>query len=79
VVVWVTDDTVLEEDETFVGLLKTSNSTPDNVFLGDPSMAVGTIIDDDNLSKTIVQLENLQLYIALILNSAHTIINLKVH
>jgi len=53
VVVSVTDDTVLEEDETFIGLLKTSNLTPGNVFVGDPSMAVGTIIDDDDLSTNI--------------------------
>ena len=51
VVVSVTDDEVHEKDETFVGSLKTSNSTPDNVLIGDPSMAVGTIIDDDDLSK----------------------------
>ena len=51
VVVSVTDDEVLEEDETFVGSLKKNNLTPDNVLTGDPSMAVGTIIDDDDLSK----------------------------
>ena len=51
VVVSVTDDEELEEDETFVGVLKTSGSTPDNVLIGTPSMAVGTIIDDDDLGK----------------------------
>jgi len=51
VVVNVTDDEVHEKNETFVGSLKTSNLTPDNVLTGDPSMAVGTIIDDDDLSK----------------------------
>ena len=51
VVVSVTDDEVHEKNETFVGSLKTSNLTPDNVLTGDPSMAVGTIIDDDDLSK----------------------------
>ena len=51
VVVSVTDDEVHEKNETFVGSLKTSNLTPDNVFTGDPSMSVGTIIDDDDLSK----------------------------
>jgi len=51
VVVSVTQDEVLEEDETFVGLLKKSNLTPDNVLTGDPSMSVGTIIDDDVPSK----------------------------
>ena len=54
VVVSVTDDEVHEKDETFVGLLKTSNSTPDNVLIGEPSMAGGIIIDDDDLSKNIV-------------------------
>jgi len=51
VVVSVTDDEVHEKNETFVGSLKTSNSTPDNVLIVDPSMSVGTIIDDDDLSK----------------------------
>jgi len=49
----VTDDEVHEKNETFVGSLKINNSTLDNVLIGDPSMAVGTIIDDDDdLSKT---------------------------
>ena len=52
VVVSVTDDEVHEKDETFVGLLKASNSTPDNVLIEDPSMAVGNITDDDELSKS---------------------------
>jgi len=51
VVVNVTDDEVHEKNETFFGSLKTSNLTPDNVLTRDPSMAVGTIIDDDDLSK----------------------------
>jgi len=55
VVVNVTDDAVCENNETFVGSLKTNNSLSDNVLIVNPSMAVGTIIDDDNLSKTIVQ------------------------
>ena len=53
VVVNVTDDAVPEDDEDFYGLLKTSNSTPDNVLIGDPSMAVGNITDDDELSKSL--------------------------
>jgi len=53
VVVSVTDDEIHEKNETFVGSLKPSNLTPDNVLIEDPSMAVGTIIDDDDLGKTI--------------------------
>ena len=59
VVVSVTDDEVHEKDETFVGSLKRGSSTPDNVLIGNPSMAVATIIDDDDLSKTYC--EHLQL------------------
>jgi len=55
VVVNVTDDVVHEKNETFVGSLKTSNSTPGNILVRDPSLAVGTIINDDDLSKIIVQ------------------------
>ena len=51
VVVNVTDDEVHEKNETFVGSLKINNLTPDNVLIVGPSMAVGTIIDDDDLSK----------------------------
>jgi len=45
----ITDDNVHEENETFIGSLKTSDSTPDHVSIGTPSTAIGTIIDDDNL------------------------------
>jgi len=51
VAVTVTDDVVHEKYETFAGSLKTSNLTPDNVLTRDPSMAVGIIIDDDDLSE----------------------------
>ena len=52
VVVNVTDDEVHEKNETFVGSLKINNSTLDNVLIVDPSMAAGTIVDDDDLSKS---------------------------
>ena len=43
------DDGVHEKNETFIGKLKISDSTPYHVSIGEPSTAVGTIIDDDIL------------------------------
>ena len=45
------DDSIHEDNETLIGILKTSNSTPDYVLIGAPFIAVGTITDDDVLSK----------------------------
>lgn len=45
------DDSIHEDNETFTGTLKTSNSTPDYVLIGPPSTAIGIISDDDVLSK----------------------------
>lgn len=49
--VGITDDTINEENETFIGILKTLDATPGNIIIGKPSRAVGTIIDDDIISK----------------------------
>ena len=49
--VYIVDDSIHEDNETLIGMLKTSNSTPDYVLIGAPFMAVGTITDDDVLSK----------------------------
>ena len=51
VTVDIIDDGVHEKNETFIGVLKTSDSNPDHVSIGKPSTAVGTIIDDDVLGK----------------------------
>jgi len=51
VVVSVTDDDLHEKNETFIGSLKRDSSTPDNVLIGNPSIATSAIIDDDDLSK----------------------------
>ena len=51
VIVSVTDDEVHEKNETFIGSLKRGSSTSDNVLIGNPSIATGAIIDDDDLSK----------------------------
>ena len=44
------DDNIHEGNETFIGILKMSNSTFDNVIISTAS-AVGIIIDDDELCK----------------------------
>ena len=44
------DDGIHEDNETLIGMLKTSNSTPDYVLFEAPFITVGTISDDDILS-----------------------------
>ena len=53
VTVDIMDDGLHEKNETFIGILKTSDYTPGHVSIGEPSTAVGTIIDDDILGKWI--------------------------
>ena len=49
----ITDDVIHEEDESFIGALKLTNSTPVHVSIGVSSTAVGIIIDDDDLGMYI--------------------------
>ena len=49
--VGITDDSINEENETFIGILKSLDATPSNVLIGAPSRAIGTIINDDPISK----------------------------
>ena len=51
--VGITDDSINEENETFIGILKSLDATPSNVLIGAPSRAIGTIINDDPISKYI--------------------------
>ena len=51
VTVSITDDRIHEENESFIAVLKTSDSTPDHISIGPQSTAVGVIIDDDVLGK----------------------------
>jgi len=51
VTVDIINDGVHEKNETFIGSLKTSDSTPDYVSIGELFAVFGTIIDDDKLGK----------------------------
>ena len=49
----ITNDIIHEADESFIGALKLSGSTPVHVSIGTPSTAVGVIINDDDLGMYI--------------------------
>ena len=54
VAVPITNDVLPEADETFEVFLKNIPGSPYNVILDDPSVAVGTIIDNRIPSENIV-------------------------
>ena len=47
----ITNDIIPEADETFEVFLKNITGSPYDVIFADPSVAVGTIIDDDMPSE----------------------------
>ena len=49
----ITDDQIAESDESFEVFLKLIPDSLD-VLLGDPSVAIGTIFDDEIPSKTVI-------------------------
>ena len=51
--VFVFEDSYIEENETFIGVLQTIDTTPDHVSIGKPSRAIATgiIIETQLLSK----------------------------
>ena len=52
VTVDIIDDLIHEENESFIGILKISDSAVlDDISIGEPSTSVGIIIDDDVLGK----------------------------
>jgi len=50
----ITNDDIPENDETFEVFLKNIPDSPNNVIFADPSVAVGTIFDDEIPSKNTV-------------------------
>ena len=48
----ITDDNILEDDETF-NLTINQSSLPDGVVVGDPSQVTVTIVDDDGEGITL--------------------------
>ena len=49
----ITDDLIAESDESFEVFLKLIPGSP-NVILGNPSVAIGTILDNEILSKIFI-------------------------
>ena len=45
------NDIIVEENETFIGELRTIDTTPDHVSIVEPSTASGIIIDGDLVCK----------------------------
>ena len=56
VAVPITDDEIAEADETFEVFLKNFPDSPHNVIFADPSVAVGTIFDNEIPSENTAQL-----------------------
>ena len=50
----ITNDDIPEANETFEVFLKNIPDGPYNVIFDDPSVAVGTIVDDDTPCKTFI-------------------------
>lgn len=76
--VTITDDGVAEDNESFEVFLKPIPDTTD-VIIGEPSVAVGIIVDNDTTSKTIWNLMSTIQYAHLLISHVHSCLCVKLY